>query len=188
MAAEPDTVRHPTIRSISCSVFVGTSVDGFIARANGALDWLPAGGGEDHGYTDFVATVDAVVMGRGTFDTVLSFDHWPFNKPVIVLTTRSFEVDPPAGADIEFMSGEPRVIVDRLAKRGMKHLYIDGGLTIQRFLDAGLIDKMTITRVPVVIGTGIPLFGPTQRDIRLKHLGTRTYPSGLVTSEYTIAR
>src|SRR2546423_15276773 len=114
MAAEPNTVRHPTIRSISCSVFVGTSVDGFIARADGALDWLPAGGGEDHGYTDFVATGEDVVMGRGTFDTVLSFDHWPFDNPVIVLTTRSFSNDPPAGAHIEFMSGEPHVILDRL--------------------------------------------------------------------------
>ena len=173
---------------VSCSVFVGTSVDGFIARRDGALDWLPADGGEDHGYSAFVATVDAIVMGRGTFDTVLTFGSWPFDKPVIVLTTRPGDVQLPKNADVEFMGGEPRDIVDQLAKRGMKHLYVDGGVTIQRFLDAGLIDRMTITRVPVLIGTGIPLFGPIQRDIRLEHVATRSYASGLVSSEYAVIR
>ena len=173
---------------IACSVFVGTSVDGFIAREDGALDWLPVGGGEDHGYDAFMATIDAVVIGRHTFETVLSFGGpWPYTKPLIVLSSRPWSADLPAGAAIEFMGGSPRDIVDRLAERGMKHLYVDGGITIQRFLDAGLIERMTITRVPVVIGRGIPLFGPTTHDVRLEHLATRSYPSGLVTSEYRVA-
>lgn len=172
---------------ISCSVFVGTSVDGFIARRNGSLDWLPPNGGEEHGYTAFIATVDAIVMGRGTFDTVLTFDRWPFQKPVIVLTSHERDAIPPPQACVEFMSGAPRDVVGRLADRGMKRLYIDGGVTIQRFLEAGLIDRMTITRVPVIIGTGIPLFGPTRHDVRLEHVATRTYASGLVTTEYAIA-
>lgn len=172
---------------ISCSVFVGTSVDGFIARRDGSLDWLPPGGGEEHGYSAFIATVDAVVMGRGTFDVVLTFERWPFEKPVIVLTTHERDARVPADANVEFMSGAPRDVVGRLAARGMTHLYIDGGVTIQRFLNAGLIDRMTITRVPVIIGDGIPLFGPTPRDIRLEHLVTRSYPSGLVTTEYSVA-
>src|SRR5207247_11330373 len=89
---------------ISCSVFVGTSIDGFIARRDGSLDWLPPGGGEEHGYTAFLATVDAIVMGRGTFDTVVRFDRWPFQKPVIVLTARASIAQLPPGAQVEFMS------------------------------------------------------------------------------------
>ena len=172
---------------ISCSVFVGTSVDGFIARRDGSLDWLPPGGGEEHGYSAFIATVDAVVMGRGTFDVVLTFERWPFEKPVIVLTTHERDARVPADANVEFMSGAPRDVVGRLAARGMTHLYIDGGVTIHRFLNAGLIDRMTITRVPVIIGKGIPLFGPVRRDVRLEHVVTRSYPSGLVTTEYVVA-
>ena len=172
---------------ITCCVFVGTSVDGFIARRNGSLDWLPPDGGEEHGYTAFIAAVDAIVMGRGTFDTVLTFDHWPFQKPVIVLTRRECNAVLRPEARVEFMSDAPRAVVARLAERGMTRLYIDGGVTIQRFLDAGLIDRMTITRVPVIIGDGIPLFGPTRRDLRLEHLTTRSYASGLVTSEYAVA-
>jgi dihydrofolate reductase len=173
-------------RPITCSVFVGTSIDGFIARRDGSLDWLPPGGGEEHGYTAFLASVDAVVMGRGTFETVLTFDRWPFEKPVIVLTAREPAVRLPPGTRVEFMSGAPGDVVRRLAQRGMTHLYIDGGITIQRFLHAGLIDRMTITRVPVIIGEGIPLFGPTSRDVRLDHVSTRSYASGLVTTEYSV--
>ena len=177
----------PLLSPISCSVFVGTSVDGFIARRDGSLDWLPPDGGEEHGYTAFIATVDAIVMGRGTFDTVLKFDRWPFQKPVIVLTTHERDAIVPPDARVEFMSGAPRDLVRRLAARGMTHVYVDGGVTIQRFLSAGLIDRMTITRVPVIIGEGIPLFGPMRRDVRLGHVATRSYPSGLVTTEYSVA-
>src|SRR5690349_24637691 len=108
---------------ISCSVFVGTSVDGFIARRNGSLDWLPPGGGEEHGYTAFIASIDAIVMGRGTFDTVLKFDRWPFQKPVIVLTTHENDAIVPAEARVEFMSLSPADVVGRLTERGMKRLY-----------------------------------------------------------------
>ncbi|HEY2379088.1 MAG TPA: dihydrofolate reductase family protein [Gemmatimonadaceae bacterium] len=170
-----------------CSVFVGTSVDGFIARRDGRFDFLPPDGGEEHGYKAFIATVDAIVMGRGTFDVVVGLGHWPFRQPVFVLTTRPYMPTLPPGARIEFMSGEPTEIVARLSARGYRHLYVDGGLTIQRFLGAGLVHTMTITRAPVVIGEGIPLFGPTHRDVRLEHLETRSYPSGLVTTEYALA-
>lgn len=173
---------------MKCSVFVGVSVDGFMARRDGRFDFLPAGGGEEHGYSAFIASIDAVVMGRGTFDVVRDFDPWPFRQPVIVLTTRACDARLPANAAIEFMAGEPAEVVARLAARGMKHLYVDGGVTIQRFLNAGLIDHATITRVPVIIGDGIPLFGSTRRDIRLRHVETRTYGSGLVTTEYDIVR
>lgn len=169
------------------SVFIATSLDGFIARANGDLDWLPAGGGEPHGYDEFMATVDALVIGRKTFETVLTFATWPYGaKPVFVLSTRTLAPVPP-GAVVERMSGTPDEIVSQLAARGLGHVYVDGGITIQRFLQAGLIQRLIITRIPVLIGTGIPLFGPVQHDIVLKHVGTRQYASGLVQSEYLVA-
>ena len=172
---------------MKASVFVGTSLDGFIARANGALDFLPPGGGEPHGYDEFMATVDALVIGRKTFETVLAFDTWPYGKkPIFVLSTHELAPAPP-GAVVEHLSGEPAEIVSQLAARGIQHIYVDGGITIQRFLQAGLIQRLTITRVPVLIGNGIPLFGALDRDIALKHFATRHYQSGLVQSEYVVA-
>jgi dihydrofolate reductase len=172
---------------VKASVFIGTSLDGFIARVNGALDFLPPGGGEPHGYDEFMATVDALVIGRKTFETVLTFDAWPYGeKPVVVLSTRPLAPAPPA-AVAERMSGAPAEIVSELAARGIQHIYVDGGITIQRFLQAGLIQRLIITRVPVLIGAGIPLFGALQRDIVLRHVKTRQYASGLVQSEYAVA-
>jgi dihydrofolate reductase len=169
------------------SVFIATSLDGFIARQDGALDWLPADGGEPHGYDEFIATVDAIVIGRKTFETVLTFDAWPYGtKPVVVLSTRPSELKAPDGALCDMMTGTPYEIVARLSARGMKHLYVDGGVTIQRFLEAGLIQRLIVTRIPVLLGSGIPLFGPLPHDIRLEHVATRAYPSGLVQSEYVI--
>jgi dihydrofolate reductase len=172
---------------MKASVFIATSLDGFIARANGDIDWLPAGGGEEHGYEAFMATVDALVIGRKTYETVLAFDAWPYGeKPVFVLSTGTLAPAPP-GAVVEHMSGAPAEIVSQLAARGVRHVYVDGGITIQRFLQAQLIQRLIITRVPVIIGTGIPLFGAVQRDIVLRHVGTRQYASGLVQSEYEVS-
>jgi dihydrofolate reductase len=171
---------------VNASVFVGTSLDGFIARTNGDLDFLPPGGGEPHGYDEFMATVDALVIGRKTFETVLTFDVWPYEKPVFVLSTRPLALAPTAAA-VERMSGAPREIVSQLAKRGIRHIYVDGGVTIQRFLQAGLIQRLIITRVPVLIGEGIPLFGAVERDIALTPVWTRQYASGLVQTEYAVA-
>jgi dihydrofolate reductase len=173
--------------SVKASVFIGTSLDGFIARPNGELDFLPPGGGEPHGYQEFMATVDALVIGRKTFETVLAFETWPYGqKPVFVLS--SHELAPgPLGAVVEHMSGEPAEIVSQLVARGVQHIYVDGGVTIQRFLQAGLIQRLIITRVPVLIGDGIPLFGRLPHDVKLQHIATRHYSSGLVQSEYRVA-
>lgn len=173
---------------MTASVFVGASIDGYIARADGALDWLPEGGGEPHGYNEFIATVDAIVIGRGTFETVLAFEAWPYgDKRVVILSSRPLDLSAVKGGVVEQMSGSPAEIVSRLAASGAHHLYIDGGITIQRFLRAGLIQRITITRVPVLIGDGIPLFGSLPRDVRLRHIATQSYPSGLVKSEYEVA-
>ncbi|QGZ94135.1 dihydrofolate reductase family protein [Terricaulis silvestris] len=168
------------------SVFVGTSLDGFIARADDSFDFLPEGGGEPHGYDEFMASVGALVIGRRTFDVVLGFAVWPFGgKPVIVLTTRPMP-SVPAGAVVERMSGEPREVVAALSARGIGHIYVDGGATVQSFLRAGCIHRIIVTRAPVLIGQGIPLFGPLASDIVLRHIGTRHFQSGLVQSEYHV--
>ena len=167
-------------------VFIGTSVDGFIARPNGDLDWLPAGGGEPHGYNEFIASVDAIVIGRKTFEKVLTFDGWPYgDKRVVVLSSRPVDLSA-AGGVVEQMSGPPAEIVSQLAASGAHNLYVDGGITIQRFLREGLIQRLIITRVPVLIGDGIPLFGMLPHDVRLRHIATQHYPSGLVKTEYHI--
>jgi dihydrofolate reductase len=170
------------------SVFIGTSVDGYIARPNGDLDFLPAGGGEPHGYDEFVAGVDALVIGRKTFETVLSFATWPYGKKrVVVLSSRPVDLSAVRGGVVEQMAGPPAEIVSKLAASGAHDLYVDGGITIQGFLRAGLVQRLIITRVPVLIGDGIPLFGILPRDVRLRHVATQHYPSGLVKSEYQIA-
>lgn len=167
------------------SAFVGTSLDGFIARLDGTLDFLPDEP-EPHGYEEFVATIDAFVWGRKTYDFVRSFDTWYHGaKPVFVLSSRELE-PPPAGGVVERLSGTPTEIMAALEERGFEDVYVDGGETIQQFLRAGCIHRLIITRIPVLIGSGISLFGMLDRDVRLKHVRTRDYPSGMVQSEYEV--
>jgi dihydrofolate reductase len=172
---------------MKASVFVGVSVDGFMARTNGGLDWLPEGGGEPHGYDEFMASVDTLVIGRHTYETVLNFETWPYGKKrVVVLSGRPLNFSAVRGGVVEQMAGPADEIVARLVASGARHLYVDGGVTIQGFLRAGLIQRLVITRVPVLIGAGIPLFGALPGDLRLQHVATRQYPSGLVQSEYLV--
>src|SRR5213082_867230 len=170
------------------SIFIGTSVDGFIARRNGDLDFLPVDGGEPHGYNEFFGSVDALVIGRKTFETVLAFPVWPYgDKRVIVLSSRALDFSAVRGGRVEQMAGLPAEIVSKLAAGGVHPVYVDGGITIQRFLRAGLVQRLIITRVPVLIGDGIPLFGSLPRDVRLRHVATQHYASGLVKTEYFVS-
>jgi dihydrofolate reductase len=172
---------------IKVSVFVGASVDGFIARRNDDLDFLPPGGGEPHGYNEFLASVDAIVIGRKTFEKVLTLGPWAYGKKhVVILSNRSVDLSAAVGGDVEQMAGTPAEIVSQLAARGFSHLYVDGGITVQEFLRAGLVQHLTVTRVPVLIGDGIPFFGALPHDIPLHHVATQHYPSGLVQTEYLI--
>jgi len=172
------------------SVFIATSLDGFIARPDGDIDWLNSGDGhvegEDFGYSEFMETVDALVMGRNTFDKVRDFDPWPYNKKVFVLTGRPLDLSDTFPGEVESMSGKPGEIVNELAEKGFFHLYIDGGETICRFLKAGLIEEMTITRIPILIGEGIPLFHSLDYDIPLHHVWTHAFPNGFVQSKYSL--
>ena len=173
---------------MKASVFVGASVDGFIARLNGDLDWLPHDA-EPHGYDEFIASVDAIVIGRKTFEIVLGFDTWPYGqKLVVVLSSQHVDLSVAVarGGVVEQMGGSLTDIVSNLTARGVQHAYVDGGVTIQRFLRAGLVDRLVVTRIPVLIGEGIPLFGTVPKDVPLRHVMTRSYPSGLVQSEYDV--
>jgi dihydrofolate reductase len=170
------------------SVFCGVSLDGFLARPDDALDFLDAGEQVPHGFTEFLASVDAVVIGRRTFDVVMKLGHLALygKKPLVVLSSRPLDLSSVAGESVEQASGAPYEIRKQLKARGFKHVYVDGGSTIQRFLASGCIDHLVITRVPVLIGAGVGLFGPLPRDIRLRHVATRSYEGGLVQSEYEI--
>ena len=176
-----------TATTTTATVFVGISVDGFLARRDHTFDFLPQDP-EDHGFTEFLASVDALVMGRNTFEVVRGMQEWPYgNKRLVVLSSRPLDTGGLRGP-VEHMSGTPAEIVAKLAASGAHHLYVDGGITIQRFLREGLVDRLVMTRVPVLIGEGIPLFGALPRDVRLRHVATRAFPSGLVQSEYAVLR
>jgi len=178
--------------TIKCSVYVAVSLDGFIARDDGSVDWLDTANaamppGEDCGFKAFFATVDTLVMGRKTFEQVLAWGKWHYgDTPVVVLSRRSASL--PAGPpDTVTLSQEsPAALVARLAGEGVKHVYVDGGLTIQGFLAQGLIDELTVTVIPILLGTGIPLFGPLPRDVALAHVETRVFGFGLVQHKYRV--
>ncbi|WP_137151082.1 dihydrofolate reductase family protein [Devosia sp. FKR38] len=173
-------------------VFIGTSLDGFIARRNHDIAWLTdyPTQGEDHGFAAHMAGVDAVVMGRGTYATIKDMRPWPYDKPVVVLSRSLAQTDVPAElADkVEIMQASPAVAMDRFAGRGWTRVYVDGGNVIQSFLRAGLIEDLVISRIPVLIGEGISLFGALDADVALEHLHSKAFDSGLVQSTYRVKR
>lgn len=174
------------------SVYVATSLDGFIARKDGNIDWLNEANsvlpeGEDCGFFSFMNSVDALVMGRKTFEKVLSFGQWPYgDKPVIVLSRNKVNIPDNLSRTVTCSSESPRKLSERLSMTGAKRLYIDGGVTIQTFLQEGLINDLTITIIPIIIGDGISLFGEVKKDIKLKHIETIAYDFGFVQSTYEV--
>jgi dihydrofolate reductase len=168
-----------------CSVYIASSLDGFIARPDGGLDWLSSfeQSGEDYGYKAFFGSVDALVIGRKTYDVVLGFEKWPYeDKRCIVVT----HVPPSAKHGETFHSGPPDALLDRLGAEGVRRVYVDGGVLIRSFLDADLVDDITLSVIPVLLGEGIPLFGGVER--RLKFASSRSFPSGLVQLCYNVER
>lgn len=149
-------------------VYIATTLDGFIAGKDGNLDWLmniPNPDNSDYGFNDFLNKIDGIIMGRNTFEMVLSFGEWPYTKKVFVLSNRLKEVPEELSSKAEIISGDISEIVSELHSRGFYNLYIDGGKTIQSFLRLNLIDEMIITRIPVLLGEGIPLFSSMERQI-----------------------
>jgi dihydrofolate reductase len=169
------------------TVYIATSLDGFIARKDGNLDWMlnienPTN--EDYGYADFMSTIDAIVMGRGTFEKVLTFSSWPYEQKVFVLSTTRKDAPKNLKGKVSLLSMLPKELLSHLTKEGFSSIYVDGGKTIQNFLREDLIDKLIVTKIPVLIGSGIPLFNDLPRDLSFKHIETKTYPNGLVKSHY----
>ncbi len=171
-------------------VFIASSLDGFIARPDGDIDWLlqrddPT---ENHGYTDFIADKDLIVMGRGSYEKVLTLGPWPYDKPVLVLSQQLADAPVPAPLQgrLRFSQAAPTEVMAELAAQGLRRVYVDGGRLVQSFLRAGLIAEMVITTVPVLIGAGRPLFGAVPQDIDLQLVSSRSFPSGLVQSTYRL--
>ncbi len=176
------------------SVFIATSLDGFIARKNGELDWLNDANatvpeGEDCGYRAFMDSIDTLIMGRKTYEQVLSFSKWPYGEtPVIVMSRNSIAFPANLPDTVTHSSETPRVLSDRLSAAGAKHLYVDGGMTIQSFLSEGLVDELTITVIPIILGEGIPLFASIGKDVLLTHLSTKAYDFGFVQTRYSVIK
>ncbi|HTN44423.1 MAG TPA: dihydrofolate reductase family protein [Nitrospiria bacterium] len=166
-------------------VYIGTSLDGFIARKDGDLDWLvqfekPV----RDDYRKFIAKIDAVVTGRGTFEKALTFPSWPYDKKVFVLSKTIKHIPEKLRGKATVLSMKPRALLKYLSKEGFSNIYVDGGKVIQGFLKDDCIDEMIITRVPVLIGSGIPLFGDLDHDLPFRHVRTRVFSNGLVKSRY----
>ncbi|NLS18585.1 dihydrofolate reductase [Rhizobium sp. P40RR-XXII] len=173
-------------------VFIATSLDGFIARENGDIDWLLKHdqAGEDHGYDDFIGDIDVIVMGRGTYEAVRSMGQWFYTRPVLVLSAQLAQQEVPSElkGKVRFLDKSPGKAMAMLASEGARRAYVDGGRIIQSFLELDMISDMVITRVPILLGSGRPLFGADPRDVALAHKGTRSFPSGLVQSHYEVVK
>jgi dihydrofolate reductase len=173
------------------AVFIATSLDGFIARPDGEIDWLVSEdereGEEDYGYAAFMAGVDCIIMGRATFEQVLSFDEWAYGDTrMIVLSNTLWQVPDGAPKTVEMYSGGLAELLERLEAEGHERAYVDGGVTIRGFLREGLLTDLTITTLPVLIGEGRPLFGPLGEDVALRHVRTQAYANGFVQSVYEV--
>ena len=173
-------------------VYIATSLDGYIADKDHGLDWLnsvPNPHQDDMGFTEFMSRIDALVMGRKTFDVIRGFDcDWPYTKPVFV-ASHSLKSIPEEFQDKVFLTkGSPEEITAELKEKGFNHLYIDGGSTIQQFLDRDLIDELIIARIPIVLGEGIPLFGPLSEPLMFEHVETKVHFNTIAQSFYKRSR
>jgi len=167
-------------------VYIGTSLDGFIARKDGDIDWLERFANDEafHAYEEFISRVDAIVIGRGTFEKVLTFPSWPYTKKVFVLSSSIVKAPDPVSEKVTILAKKPKELLSYLSGQGYATVYIDGGKVIQDFLQEDLIDELIISKVPVLIGSGIPLFGHLATDLTFQHIRTEVSSNGLVRSYY----
>ena len=168
------------------SVYIGTSLDGFIARANGNFDWLTQFADNDaiHAYEEFMNKIDAIVIGRGTFEKILTLPSWPYTKKTFVLSTTLKQLPNSIRDKATLLSMKPKEILSHLSGIGFSSIYIDGGKVIQGFLKEDIIDDLIISKVPLLIGNGVPLFGFLGADLQFKHIRTEVQSNGLVRSYY----
>ena len=173
---------------MSNKVFIATSLDGYIADLNNSIDWLhgvPNPEGDDAGYASFTAGVDALLMGRTTYEIVMGFDiPWPYDKPVFVLSTTLRKVPEELKGKVEFVNNTIEEVLAYINSKGFKNLYVDGGRTIQSLMEKDLIDDLILTRIPVVLGGGVPLFGKLPESHWFEHVKTEVYVEQMVQSHY----
>ncbi|WP_417462779.1 dihydrofolate reductase family protein [Kordiimonas sp.] len=174
-------------------VYIATSLDGFVAREDHTLDWLmkQKTEGEDFGYDEFIDSVDGLVMGRGSYETVLTFENWIYTKPVLVMSATLGPDDIPVELKdkVEVTNEtDPAKVMNYLDEKGWKRAYVDGGRLVQSFMRAGLVDDITLTLIPILIGKGIRLFGEIEGDVDLKLLSSQSYGSGLVMNRYEVTK
>ena len=172
---------HPQI-----SIYIAMSIDGYIARKNGGLDWLEYGhtGDEDYGFKKFIGSVDALVLGRNTYEVVSGFDKWPYEGKKVIVLSNTLNV---VRKEVELFCGQLTDLASMLHSEGIKRVWVDGGTTVSRFLEAGLVDDITISIIAMVLGSGIPLFNTMNREHKCRLISTQSYPSGLVQLKYEVA-
>ena len=168
------------------SVYIGTSLDGFIARPDGNIDWLTQYANDDaiNAYKEFMNGIDAIVIGRGTFEKILTFPSWPYQKKVFVLSTGLRQLPGTIRDKATLLSMKPKELLSTLSAIGFSSIYVDGGRVIQGFLKEDIIDDLIISKVPLLIGNGVPLFGFLGADLQFKHIRTEVQSNGLVRSYY----
>jgi dihydrofolate reductase len=171
-------------------VYIGTSLDGFIARHNGDIEWLVQFANDEaiKAYESFISKVQAIVIGRGTFEKVLSFPAWPYEKEVFVLSNSLKQVPDQVKGKASLLSMKPLEVLRNLSEKGYSTVYIDGGKVIQDFLREDLIDELIVSKVPILIGSGIPLFGDLKNDLQFQHIHTEIQSNELVRSYYVRKR
>lgn len=172
---------------MSTFVYIATSIDGFIARKDGDINWLSEyenPDASDYGYSEFMSKIDYIIMGKNTFEKVLTFGDWAYDKPVIVLSSTLKEVPNELKGKIEFSCEKPIDLLKRLYFNGEKNIYLDGGILIQSFLESDLIDEFIITKIPILLGQGIPLFASINQELKLQHKNTTIYHNTFVKSHY----
>lgn len=171
-------------------IMMAMTLDGFVARPDHSLDWLfkQPTDAEEHGFSAFMDSIDVLVMGTGSLKTVMGFDEWPYQKPVIVLSRSMTKTDLPEELQdkVEFSSATPEALWEELDVRGINRVYVDGGAIIQSFLKAGFVQDMKIGLIPILIGSGIRIFGENGRDIDLELVSTRGMKSGSVELVYKV--
>ncbi|MCK6264449.1 dihydrofolate reductase family protein [Vibrio sp. ZSDE26] len=185
---------------MKCSVFIATSFDGFIATKDGGVDWLHSCGNQvaemgdhaDMGFFNYMASIDCMIMGRKCMEKIASMnltdEQWPYGDTrIIVLSNTLSEAPDNMKSRVEMYQGDIKALVNKLESEGFSHAYIDGGTTIQAFLQLELINELIITRAPLILGQGIPLFGPTSRPIKLEQASAKAFPNDFIQVRYKVS-
>jgi len=169
-------------------VFIAKSLDGFIAGEKNELDWLemvPNPKQNDLGFNELMDEVDAIVMGRTTFETVLGFGgEWPYEKHLFVLSSSLKKIPEKLQKKVTLLNGTVQEVLRSIHEKGFFNVYIDGGKTVQNFLKEDLIDELRMTTIPVLLGKGIALFSSLPELVEFTHIKTEVFLGQLVQSRY----